>query len=78
MMTCEKYKNLIEKFIEGTISEGQLAELKTHTESCESCSEQFERYVLLQDVVRHAFSSRTSVEQAGASLVARLSEESNR
>ncbi|MGB2862244.1 MAG: FecR domain-containing protein [Sedimentisphaerales bacterium] len=77
MMTCEKYKNLIEKHIEGTISEGQLAELKAHTETCESCREQFERCVLLQDVVKHAFSSRTSAEQAGAALVARLSEEPN-
>ena len=77
MMTCEKYKNLIEKFIEGTISNGQLAELKSHTETCESCREEFERCVLLQDTVKHAFSSRTSAEQAGASLVARLSEEPN-
>ena len=76
-MTCEKYKNLIEKHIEGTISEGQLAELKTPAETCESCRDQFERCVLLQDVVKHAFSSRTSAEQAGASLVARLSEEPN-
>jgi ferric-dicitrate binding protein FerR (iron transport regulator) len=77
MMTCEKYKNLIEKYVEGTISSEQLAELKTHTEACESCREEFERCVLLQDVVRQALSSRTSAEQAGASLVARLSEEPN-
>ena len=77
MMTCEKYKNLIEKYIEGTISDGQLAELKTHTKTCESCQEEFERCVLLQDVVKHAFSSRTSAEKAGASLIARLSEEPN-
>lgn len=77
MMTCEKYKNHIEKYIEGTINDGQLAELKTHTETCESCREQFERCVLLQDVVKHAFSSQTSAEQAGASLVARLSAEPN-
>lgn len=77
MMTCEKYNKLIEKFIEGTISDGQLAELKTHTETCESCRDQFEHCVLLQDVVKHAFSSQTSAEQAGAALVARLSEEPN-
>jgi hypothetical protein len=77
MMTCEKYKNLIEKHIEGTIDDKQLAELKTHSETCESCREQFERCVLLQDVVREALSSQTSAEQAGASLAARLSEEPN-
>ena len=78
MMTCEKYKNLIEKFIEGTINDGQLAELKTHTQKCESCREEFERCVLLQDVVRHAFSSRISAEQAGASFLGKLSSQTNR
>jgi len=78
MKTCEKYKNLIEKYIEGTIGAGQLAELKAHIETCKSCREQFERCVLLQDVVKEALSSQTSAEQAGASLVARLSEEPNR
>ena len=77
MMTCEKYKNFILTYVDGTISDGQLAELKTHTETCESCSQEFERCVLLQDVVRQAFSSPMAAEQAGAALVARLSEEPN-
>ncbi|GEM_PF-1147610 len=77
MMTCEKYKNLIEKYVEGTISDGKLAELKIHTETCDSCRDEFERCVLLQDVVRQAFSSPMAAEKAGASLVARLSEEPN-
>lgn len=75
MMTCEKYNNLIEKYIEGTISDEQLTELRTHTETCESCREEFERCVLLQDVVKEALSSQTSAEQAGTSLVTKLSEE---
>ena len=77
MMTCEKYKNLIEKYIEGTINDGQLAELKNHAETCESCREQFERCVLLQDVVKQSFSSPMTAKQAGSSIVARLSEEPN-
>ncbi|MHC4324962.1 MAG: FecR domain-containing protein [Planctomycetota bacterium] len=77
MMTCEKHKNLIEKFIEGTINETQFGELKTHTQKCDSCRDEFERCVLLQDVVKDAFSCRTSAEQAGASLSARLPEEPN-
>jgi len=75
MKTCEKYKNLIEKYIEGTVSEGQLAELKAHIEACKSCHDEFERCVLVQDVVKEALSSQTSAEQAEASIVARLSEE---
>ncbi len=75
MMTCEKYKKFIETYVDGTINDGQLAELKTHAETCESCREQFERCVLLQDVVKHAFASPMTAEQAGSSVVAKLSEE---
>jgi ferric-dicitrate binding protein FerR (iron transport regulator) len=77
MTTCEECKNVIEEYLDGTISDEQLAELKAHTETCESCREEFKHCVLLQDVVRHAFSSQTSAEQAGASLVARLPAEPN-
>ena len=75
MMTCEKHKKLIEKYVEGTISDEHLAELKAHTEMCKSCREEFERCVLVQDIVKESLSSQTSAEQAGASLVTRLSEE---
>ncbi|MHC4891073.1 MAG: anti-sigma factor family protein, partial [Planctomycetota bacterium] len=77
-MTCEKYKNLIEQYVDGTISDEQLSELKTHAEECASCREEFDGCVLLEDVVRQAFSSRTSVEQARDSVVAKLSAEANR
>jgi hypothetical protein len=73
MKTCEKYENLIEKFVEGTISDEQLAELKLHVETCESCRDQFERCVLLQDVVKQSFSSPMTAKQAGALLADRLS-----
>jgi len=77
MMTCEKYKNFILTYVDGTITDGHLAELKTHAETCESCREEFERCVLLQDVVRQALSSPLVAEKAGESLVARLSAEPN-
>ena len=77
MMTCEKYKKLIEKYVEGTISDGQITELKTHTQTCESCRKEFERCVLIHDVFRQAFSSPTAAERAGASLADRLSAEPN-
>jgi len=74
-MTCEKYKNLIEKYIEGTISNEHLAELKAHTEMCKSCCEELEHCVLLQDIVKESLSSQTSTEQAGDALVTRISED---
>jgi ferric-dicitrate binding protein FerR (iron transport regulator) len=77
MITCEKYKNLIEKFIEGTISDQQLTELKSHTKTCESCREEFKRCVLLRDVLRHSLSSRTTAGQASSSVMSKLSAKPN-
>jgi ferric-dicitrate binding protein FerR (iron transport regulator) len=77
MITCEKYKSLIEKFIEGTISDEQLAELKRHTGACEPCRDEFERCVLLQDILRHSLSSQMTAGQASASVMSKLSAKSN-
>ncbi len=74
-MNCEKYKKLIEKYIEGTISDEQVAELKRHAETCERCREEFEQCVGLEEAVRDAFSSRMSAEEGKASVMARLSAE---
>ncbi len=74
-MNCEKYKNLIDEYIDGTINDEQAAELKKHTETCEQCREEFEQCTALEDVVREAFSSRLSAEEGKASVMARLNAE---
>jgi len=74
-MNCEKYKKLIEKYIEGAIGDEQVAELKSHAETCEQCREEFEQCRGLGDAVREAFSSRMSTEEGRASVMARLSAE---
>ena len=76
-MNCEKYKKLIEKYIEGAISDEQAAELKRHAESCDRCREEFEQCIALEDAVREAFSSRMSAEEGRASVMARLNSEPN-
>ena len=77
-MSCEKYKSVIEEYLDGTISVEKLAEFENHTQTCESCRDEFNRCVRMQGVVKNAFSPRTPAEQAGASLVARLSAEPSR
>lgn len=76
-MNCEKYKKLIEKYIEGAISDEQIAGLKRHAETCKQCREEFEQCIALEDSVREAFSSRMSSEDGRASVMARLSAGSN-
>ena len=72
-MSCEKYKNIVEEYLDGTISAEKLAELENHTRTCESCRDEFNRCVLMQDVIKDALSSRTPARRAGTSVVARLS-----
>jgi ferric-dicitrate binding protein FerR (iron transport regulator) len=78
MITCDKYRKIIEEFIDGTISDEQLTELKSHTETCESCRKEFKRCVLMQDVLRHSLSSQTTAGQASASVMSKLSAKSDR
>ncbi|MHC4119367.1 MAG: FecR domain-containing protein [Planctomycetota bacterium] len=72
-MNCDKYKSAVEEYLDGTISKQMRAELENHTQTCESCRSEFNRCVLVQDVIKDALSSDTPAERAAASLLARLS-----
>ena len=78
MNDCEKYKNLIEKYFDGIVTDSELTELRTHTKTCQHCREEFERCAVLQDAIRQAFLPQTAAEQAKASILTRLSAEPNR
>jgi ferric-dicitrate binding protein FerR (iron transport regulator) len=78
MKNCEEFKNLIEKYLDGIIAEDESSELQKHTEACSSCRAEFERSIFMEDAVRQAFTSQTSAEDAGASLMTRLSSEPDR
>ena len=77
-MNCEKYKSIVEEYLDGTISAEKLAEFENHARTCESCRDEFNRCVLMQDVIKDALSSRTPAKRAGTSVVARLSAEPGR
>jgi len=77
MSNCKKYKDSIEQYLDGTITDSQLAELESHTQTCESCREEFEQSILLQKTIKDAFSSTISAEQARASVIAKLPEKEN-
>ncbi|HUV62832.1 MAG TPA: FecR domain-containing protein [Sedimentisphaerales bacterium] len=77
MSKCKKFKDLIEQYLDGTISDSQFTELEEHTKTCESCREEFEQSVLLQKTIKHAFSSTISSEEARASVITKLPEKEN-
>jgi ferric-dicitrate binding protein FerR (iron transport regulator) len=78
MIDCAKYKNLIEKHLDGIIAEAELAELKSHAQTCPPCREEFNRCALMQKAIGQAFSSGPSAELASVSLLEKLPVEPNR
>ena len=78
MSNCQKYEDLIEQYLDGTISDTQLGELKIHAQDCESCRREFERSVLLDETIRDSFSPGLAAERAGASVLAKLAPQPQR
>lgn len=78
MKNCDDYKNLIEKYLDGMITDDELSRLQEHIEECTSCRSEFDRSTQLKDAIKKAFSSQRTAEQAGASLVVRLSTDDRR
>ena len=71
-MNCEKYIKLIEKYLNADIEDAELNELKEHTQQCASCLNKFEQIGMLEGIMKSAFSSTTSAEQASDSIMSKL------
>ena len=71
-MRCEKYNELIEKYLNAEIEETELDELKDHTLQCVSCHKKFEHLGRFEDVIKSALSSATTAEQASDSILSKL------
>ncbi len=71
-MSCEKYNELIEKYLNADIEDRELDELKDHTLQCASCRKKFEHIGRFEDILKSAFSSATTAEQASDSILSKL------
>ncbi len=71
-MSCDKYNELIEKYLNGDIEDSELDQLKNHTLQCASCHKKFEQLGRFEDVIKSAFSSATTAEQASDSILSKL------
>jgi len=72
MNDCQLCKELIEQYLDGTLTDSQLAELEAHAQECEPCGMEFRRYVLLGETIRDSFAPGLAAERAGASVLAKL------
>ena len=71
-MSCEKYTELIEKYLNAEIGETELDELKDHIRQCASCGKKFENIGRLEEFVKSSFSSATAAKQASDSILSKL------
>jgi len=71
-MSCEKYNELIEKYLNGDIEDSELDELKDHSLQCASCHKKYEHIGRFEDILKNAFSSATTAEQASDSILSKL------
>ena len=71
-MSCEKYTELIEKYLSAEIEVAELDELKEHIGQCASCCKKFENIGRLEEVVKGSFSSATTAKQASDTILSKL------
>lgn len=74
MITCQTAKDLIEQFIDGTIDDAGLEQLRAHAETCEACREELHRCHLMQEIITESLSGQTAATQARTQVMARLPE----
>ena len=73
-MNCEKYKKLIEKYLDGIIDDTELTALRSHTESCSVCRDEFQQCRQMQSVITEGMSVHKSTEQARETILSKLTE----
>ena len=71
-MNCEKYTELIEKYLSAEIDEAELEQLQEHIGQCESCRKKYEQLGRLEKIVKKAFTSATTAEQASDTILSKL------
>ncbi|MBN2589320.1 MAG: zf-HC2 domain-containing protein, partial [Sedimentisphaerales bacterium] len=77
-MNCEKYKKLIEKYLDGIIDDKELADLKSHTQNCSICRNEFEQSRLLQTIVTEGMSPQTTAKNAKEIILSKLAGEKHK
>ena len=75
MNGCQRYRDLIEQYLDGMIDDAELAELKAHAQGCPSCREEFDQCGLLRETIRESLSPAMTAGHAAASVLARIAEQ---
>ena len=74
-MNCEKYKKLIEKYLDGIISDKELADLKSHSQNCSICRKEFEQSKQFQSVIAEGMSTPKTAQEVREIILSKLEDE---
>ncbi|MEN6429096.1 MAG: FecR domain-containing protein [Phycisphaerales bacterium] len=69
MNDCRTFKDLIEEYLDGTIGEGRLEELRAHMAACKTCAEEFRRSTVMQEVIADALQSQVTAHDAAQAVM---------
>jgi hypothetical protein len=71
MNDCRRYQDLIEEYLDGTLDESRLQELKAHAAVCKACAEELRRSDVMREVIVDAFEPPTTAKDAAAQVMAK-------
>jgi ferric-dicitrate binding protein FerR (iron transport regulator) len=75
MNDCHLFRNLIDEYLDGTISEHRRQELEAHARACRDCAGQLRSSRLIPDVIADAFVPATVGQEAKDQLLAKLADQ---
>jgi hypothetical protein len=78
MNDCHLFKDLMDEYLDGTISDSCRRELEAHTRTCRYCAGQLRGSRLMQEVIADAFVPETGAQEAREELLARLADPRSR
>lgn len=71
MNDCRRYQDLIEEYLDGTLDESRLQDLKAHAAACETCAEELRRSDVMREMIVDAFEPQATAKDAAAQILAK-------
>jgi hypothetical protein len=75
MNDCDRFRDLIDEDLDGTIGDSRRQELEAHARMCRDCAERWRGSRLVQEVVADAFVPGTTAREARDELLGRLADQ---
>jgi predicted anti-sigma-YlaC factor YlaD len=74
MNDCDRFRDLIDEYLDGTLSDSRRQELEAHARTCRDCAGQLRSSRLMQEVIADAFVPGTVAQEARDELLTKLAD----